>query len=334
MVYAIILLAIFGYFIEFMEKIAPYIVRFIVELTPIFVLFMIILCCLKIYAYFYFKGKSFLKIKKKIEKNTLECNELNVHIQDLKKSSLDIFKIDYGQADYYDESIFNYKRKNKNLIGKDKFVYDCSLTVCKNAQTQPFKYLCKYFNIKADEKNLEKFEQVFNNYSAVEQGKLLLVKERDEIINGLNKEIPFVIFKFFRKKLIIKLGFYPIEFNDIYYPIYTFRYISPAGNITTKCDIKLDVENLEKFIVFLAEIVKFKKSAAGQRALMTSKLREKIKIRDHYTCCKCSLSTQKEPNLLLEIDHVIPVSKGGMTTEKNLQTLCWKCNRTKSDKIE
>lgn len=40
-----------------------------------------------------------------------------------------------------------------------------------------------------------------------------------------------------------------------------------------------------------------------------------------------------EPNLLLEIDHIIPVARGGETVEDNLQTLCWKCNRAKSDKI-
>ena len=34
----------------------------------------------------------------------------------------------------------------------------------------------------------------------------------------------------------------------------------------------------------LASSVKFKKSIAGQRALMTSSLREEIKERDHYTC--------------------------------------------------
>ncbi|MBR5502670.1 MAG: HNH endonuclease, partial [Oscillospiraceae bacterium] len=44
-------------------------------------------------------------------------------------------------------------------------------------------------------------------------------------------------------------------------------------------------------------------------------------------------STHAEPNLLLEIDHIIPVSKGGVTEEGNLQTLCWKCNRAKSNKI-
>ena len=36
---------------------------------------------------------------------------------------------------------------------------------------------------------------------------------------------------------------------------------------------------------------------------------------------------------LLKIDHIIPVAKGGQTVEDNLQTLCWKCNRAKSDKM-
>ena len=46
---------------------------------------------------------------------------------------------------------------------------------------------------------------------------------------------------------------------------------------------------------------------------MTQDLREAIKKRDNYTCCKCGNSVFKEPNLLLEVDHIIPVSKGGLT---------------------
>ena len=47
-----------------------------------------------------------------------------------------------------------------------------------------------------------------------------------------------------------------------------------------------------------------------QRALMAPKLRQEIKERDNYTCCICGNSTYKEPNLLLEIDHKIPIAKG------------------------
>ena len=49
-------------------------------------------------------------------------------------------------------------------------------------------------------------------------------------------------------------------------------------------DITLNIENLNKFVVYLSELVKFRESIAGQRALMTSSLREKIKKRDKYTC--------------------------------------------------
>lgn len=61
-------------------------------------------------------------------------------------------------------------------------------------------------------------------------------------------------------------------------------------------------------------------------------LREWILRRDNYTCQCCGNSTAKEPNLLLEVDHIHPVSKWGPSIPENLQTLCWKCNREKSNK--
>lgn len=49
--------------------------------------------------------------------------------------------------------------------------------------------------------------------------------------------------------------------------------------------------------------------------------------RDRGKCVKCS------GNEKLEFDHVIPFSKGGSNTERNLQLLCEKCNREKSNII-
>ena len=66
---------------------------------------------------------------------------------------------------------------------------------------------------------------------------------------------------------------------------------------------------------------------------MTSKLRTEIKERDNFKCCSCSIGIEDEPHLLLEIDHITPLSKGGLSNIENLQTLCWKCNRTKGAKI-
>ena len=66
---------------------------------------------------------------------------------------------------------------------------------------------------------------------------------------------------------------------------------------------------------------------------MTANLRNFIKTRDNHTCRYCPVSLVAEPHLLLEVDHIVPVSKGGLSAPDNLQTLCWRCNRTKSNKI-
>lgn len=57
-----------------------------------------------------------------------------------------------------------------------------------------------------------------------------------------------------------------------------------------------------------------------ERGKVSNKLRFTIYERDHYKCRKCG-STHN-----LEIDHIVPISRGGKTTYDNLQTLCHKCN--------
>ena len=53
--------------------------------------------------------------------------------------------------------------------------------------------------------------------------------------------------------------------------------------------------------------------------------------RDNFRC-KCGRSPAKDPAVVLHIDHIIPVSKGGKTTMENLQTLCSECNSGKGTK--
>ena len=258
---------------------------------------------------------------------------MNDHIEELKNTYAEFKQTDYGTATNVDYSNYNYKRKELKKYTDSKYVYNCSITVCRNAQQQPFKYLCKYFNIKPDEETLNQFEEVLNNFSAVEQGKQLLNNKKKIVLDGIWNEVPWLIKTFSKSKFEKKLGFKPIDFSQLYFPTYTFNYISSGGNSSMHTDITLNIENLNKFVVYLSELVKFRKSIAGQRALMTSSLREKIKKRDKYTCKNCKNNLDKEPNLLLEIDHIIPLAKGGITSEDNLQTLCWKCNRRKGAKI-
>ena len=92
-------------------------------------------------------------------------------------------------------------------------------------------------------------------------------------------------------------------------------------------------ETITELINRLTDKLSSEALRAEQRSLMTQKLRNHIKERDDFTCKLCGNSTHREPNLLLEIDHITPIAKGGLTVEENLQTLCWKCNRSKGSKL-
>lgn len=122
---------------------------------------------------------------------------------------------------------------------------------------------------------------------------------------------------------------------DVPYPEYAFEYVSAGGNSSQRTVVTLNGSTTDALVETLGQKIRWTKSAAGQRALMTSALRNSIKARDDYTCQNkmCGVSLADEPHLLLEVDHIVPVSRGGMSTRENLQTLCWRCNRTKSNKL-
>lgn len=58
-------------------------------------------------------------------------------------------------------------------------------------------------------------------------------------------------------------------------------------------------------------------------------IRFEVFKRDKFTCQYCGASA---PDVILEIDHIQPVSKGGTNELLNLVTSCRNCNRGKSNK--
>lgn len=60
---------------------------------------------------------------------------------------------------------------------------------------------------------------------------------------------------------------------------------------------------------------------------ISQKVKDQVWRRDEGGCVECG---SKES---LEFDHIIPFSKGGANTYRNIQLLCQTCNRIKSDKL-
>lgn len=232
-------------------------------------------------------------------------------------------------ASFANKSVWNYRR-DKHIPEYAPLVQQASLAVVRRASEEPIKYLMKYFSIKADIDTLAHVQRVSENISRLEEAIANLQEREHAIVSKMNP--PDVIRYCYMREFWNRLG---IQLSPIAVPyaVYKFQYISAGGNSSQETEIVLTTPVLDALSEELGQKIKWKQSATSQRALVTSHLRQKIKQRDNYTCQTCGLSIDKEPNLLLEIDHIIPVSKGGLSTLDNLQTLCWKCNRSKGNKI-
>lgn len=282
----------------------------------------------------YFAGPEFNQYKANFEEITNEHNAIaNYSNELLHGEAITLGISDSGQyahlATSTNTSVHNYQRdRNVATLGAPN-IHNCSLQTVRNAEMDPLKYVAKYFDIEVNEENLERIESFGENISRLENA-VQNVKQREaDAIASINP--PLFIQTHYLPEFYNKLGF-SVSDIEIPFPVYSFQYVSPGGNSSQQTDIEFNSETIDALAEWMSKRIKFRNSVAGQRALMTKALREEIKERDNHTCQKCGLSTYLEPNLLLEIDHIKPLSKGGKTTRENLQTLCWRCNRTKAAK--
>lgn len=65
-----------------------------------------------------------------------------------------------------------------------------------------------------------------------------------------------------------------------------------------------------------------------ERKNISKKTRFEVFKRDNFTCQYCGRSA---PDVILEIDHINPISKGGDNSIFNLITSCYDCNRGKKN---
>lgn len=282
----------------------------------------------------YFASEGFQTLKAEISSVVAEHNDVVRYVEEIRaQGSFELGSSSTGQyahlASFENTSRWD-NRRDRNVADYAPHVHNASLQVVRNASADPIKYLMKYFSIKADQSTLADVQSVADDISRLEEAVANVRSREADITEKISP--PAFILKHYRNQFWDQIGaqMSPIE---VPYPQYKFQYTSAGGNSGQTTAVELNTPTLEALSVMLVDKIRWAKSAAGQRALMTTQLRTQIKERDHYACRSCGVSLAAEPHLLLEVDHILPVSRGGLSMPENLQTLCWKCNRSKGAKL-
>lgn len=279
----------------------------------------------------YYNSASFRKIQKTCEALMSSQREFNEYISEKVESISQLFGTRTVRNDTINEDEYAYVRPYKKTI--TPFTAEVSATVFASAENNPMEYLVKYFypNKKMYPEQIQKLHQLLEELETLRDAKQIIENYKAEYQQYLSN-VPSFVIENDEAGFYSRLGFANID-ESVLTVEYKFVYTSGGGMAQRYFTVPMTEETIIELVRLLESKLSANAFAKEQRAMMTSKLRNSIKSRDNFTCCICGNSTYLEPNLLLEIDHIIPVSKGGCTVEDNLQTLCWKCNRAKSNKI-
>lgn len=279
----------------------------------------------------YYESSGFLRVKESCEVLMSSQREFNEYINE-KVQSISQF---FGSRVVRDETIhddeYNYIRPYKKTI--TPFTAEVSAAVFASAENNPLEYIVKYFypSKRLYPKQIRKLYRLVEELETLRDAKQIIENYKAEYQQYLG-DVPRFVMENDEAGFYSRLGFATID-ESVLTVEYKFSYTSGGGMAQRSFTVPMTEETIAELIKVLESKLTATAFAKEQRTLMTKKLRELIKSRDNFTCCNCGNSVYIEPNLLLEIDHIIPVARGGRTVEDNLQTLCWKCNRAKSDKM-
>lgn len=111
-------------------------------------------------------------------------------------------------------------------------------------------------------------------------------------------------------------------------------YRSPQGRNSYARSVQLTFDDLVRAMNRMRHArqqrTAYEQQRNTERAKMTDAIRVDVFRRDGYTCRFCGA---RPPAVVLHVDHIVPVSRGGLTEMDNLQTLCASCNLGKGNRF-
>ncbi len=239
----------------------------------------------------------------------------------VNKNSILLARITEINNKYHFDNIINYDQKN---------TYDNEI----------------YYNSISPEDYLI-YQLQFNYYKIAEQIRKTNINKNkyNEYINEINKiNIKGRYYKEPNKRLIKILNRYEDKMSKkmlyqpvIHYNITVTLYLSKING--EKYRKKSDIFNSNQIFILIHRLQDkngkyfndpeiWNAICRVERGKVTNKMRFYIYKRDGNRCRYCHRYGND-----LEVDHIIPIAKGGKSTPDNLQTLCRRCNVEKGDKI-
>ena len=279
----------------------------------------------------YYESDDFARIKATCNALNASRKEFNEYIEEKAQSISKLFGTRIVRNETQNEDSYNYIRAYKKSI--TPFTAEVSASVFGSAENNPIDYIIKYFypNKSQYKEQIQKLRLLIEELETLKEAKLIIDNYKKDYTQYI-KSVPEYVLVNDEDGFYSRLGLAIID-EAVLNVEYKFTYTSNGGMAQRSFTIPMNEENIIELINRLESKLSLQAQTKEQRALMTTKLRTHIKERDNFTCCQCGNSTKNEPNLLLEVDHIIPIAKGGLTIEDNLQTLCWKCNRSKGAKL-
>lgn len=111
-----------------------------------------------------------------------------------------------------------------------------------------------------------------------------------------------------------------------------FIYFALDGHYTDEQYRLLILEHFDKERSYFEKLkAKFdndtNKNVTNERPRIPESVRVEVWRRDSGKCARCGSRER------LEYDHIVPISRGGSNTARNIELLCEKCNRSKSNNV-
>lgn len=279
----------------------------------------------------YYESDEFKKVKEACQTLINSQKEFNKYISEKAKAISKLFGTRVTRNETEHEDVYQYTRLYEKTL--NPFTAEVSSSVFGSAENNPIGYILKNFypNKSIYKEQIENLKTLLSELETLKEAQQIIENYKKEYTDYI-KDAPSYVIDDDEDGFYERLGFTIID-DSMLNIEYKFVYTSDGRMAQRSFSVPMNEENIAEIINRLETRLSISAQAKEQRAIMTPKLRNHILERDNHTCCICGNSIHNEHNLLLEVDHIIPISKGGLTIESNLQTLCWKCNRKKSDKI-